>query len=163
MSLGVKVMHDTCCCTIWYWGHEAPLYFVGIGTYVRNDFKSASTSLSASLFSSRGGVARVGLYELEYWPIVPICQSGKDYWVLEKDSSSRIHQSESPSAFFVLRHWGLNMCSRFRCCWWFASLGIWLYCHKYCLSERVPIGCEVVSCVAKASFSPCELLREATS
>ena len=34
------------------WGHEAPSSFVGIeGTCVRNDFKSASASLSASLVS----------------------------------------------------------------------------------------------------------------
>jgi len=30
------------------------------------------------------------------------------------------------------------------------------------LSECVPTGCEVVGCVAKASFSPSESLREAT-
>ena len=39
--------------------------------------------------------------------------------------------------------------------------GVWLYYRKYCLSECVPTGYEVAGCVAKASFSPSESLREA--
>ena len=45
---------------------------------------------------------------------------------------------------------------------WVAPSSVWSYCHKYCLPERVPTGCEMVGCVAKASFFPSESLREAT-
>ena len=40
--LRVKVIHGTCSFTKWHWGHETPSFFVGVGTYVRNDSESAS-------------------------------------------------------------------------------------------------------------------------
>ena len=40
--------------------------------------------------------------------------------------------------------------------------GVWSYCHKHCLPDRVLTGCEVASCAAKMNFSFSELQREAT-
>jgi len=46
---------------------------------------------------------------------------------------------------------------------WGAPSGVWSYCRKYYLSERVPTGSAAkTGCAAKADFSSSESLREAT-
>jgi len=45
---------------------------------------------------------------------------------------------------------------------WDAPSGVCLYCRKYCLPDRVPTGCDMEGCAAKACFSPSKSLREGT-
>ena len=106
ISARVKVMHGTCYYTRWHRGHESPSSFVVMGTCVRNNSESARASLSASFVSferqsSSCRVIRAGI-------LANCAQSEREYWVLWKDSSSRIHQSESSCAFLYPSALGLR-------------------------------------------------------
>jgi len=93
---------------------------------------------------------------------VPICQSEREYWVLWKDFSSRIYQSEFPSPFLSLGTGAWAGAPVSDVVGWGALSDVWSYCRKYCLPECVPTGYDVEGCTVKASFSPTELLRKVT-
>ena len=108
-----EVMQGTCCCTRWHWGHKAPSSCVRICTCVRNDSESVRASLSASLISlkrqsSSCRVIRAGI-------LANCVNMSKRKGILSPlgDSSSKIHQSESPSAFLCPLALGPGQVQRF--------------------------------------------------
>jgi len=156
-------MHGTCCCTRWHRGHEVPSSFVGMGTCVRNNFGSARASLSASLvsFERRSSLCRV----IRAGILTNFANMSKQKGVLSPPEGFFFKDSSKWISFCFFLSFGTEV-------WtgaavpdvvgWGALLGVWSYCHKYCLSERVPTSCDVEGYAAKASFSPSESLRETT-
>ena len=128
MSSGVNVIHGTCRCTKWHWGHGARLSSREIeGTWVRKDSKSASTSQSASRVSferqsSSCRIIRDGI-------LVSCANMSKRKGVLspwEEFFFQGFVESDLLLLLFVQRQsWcrSLDRCTISRCCWLLCFIG----------------------------------------
>ena len=124
MSSRVKVMHGTCCCTIWHWGHETPSSFVKNSNCIRNDSESVNAFLSASLvsferWSSSCRVIQAGILancaNMSKWKGVLSPLGGFFLQGFIKENLFLL--------FFVLRHWGLDRYNSSQRRWWLCPVG----------------------------------------